>query len=106
MYYGEKFNSISHLVGAALALIGLGALIAVGIGEGSLRTAVSFSIFGLTLVFLYTMSTLYFRLRSPKLNAIFHKLEHVFIYLLIAGTYTAYLVVSLWSEQGAKLLAG
>ncbi|MGD9660683.1 MAG: hemolysin III family protein [Porticoccaceae bacterium] len=106
MYYGEKFNSISHLVGAALALIGLGALIAVGIGEGSWRTAVSFSIFGLTLVLLYTMSTLYHSLRSPKLKAIFQKLDHVSIYLLIAGTYTPYLMVSLWSDQGAKLLAG
>lgn len=105
MYYGEKFNSISHLVGAALALMGFGALIAVGIAQDNWRTLTSFTIFGLTLVLLYTMSTLYHSLRSPKLKTIFQKLDHVAIYLLIAGTYTPYLMVSLWHGQGAILLA-
>jgi len=59
MYYGEKLNSISHLVGAALALIGFGALLTISIQAGDLSMIISFSVFGLTLVLLYTMSTLY-----------------------------------------------
>ena len=59
MYYGEKLNSISHLVGAVFALIALGALLALGIQTREAMTIIGYSTFGLTLVLLYTMSTLY-----------------------------------------------
>ena len=59
MYYGEKLNSISHLVGAVMALVGLGALLTVALQSGDPWIISSFTIFGLTLVLLYTMSTLY-----------------------------------------------
>ena len=52
MYYGEKFNSITHLVGAVLALMGLGSLLTVAIQSHSWTTIISFSVFGLTLVVL------------------------------------------------------
>lgn len=104
MYYGEKFNSISHLVGAVLALVGLGALLAVSIDRGNPRMIAGFAVFGSTLVVLYTMSTLYHSFRPPKLKKIFQKLDHVSIYLLIAGTYTPYMLVSLWGGNGPKLL--
>ena len=61
MYYGEKLNSISHLVGAVIALIALGALLALGIQTGDPLVIVGFTAFGLALVLLYTMSTLYHR---------------------------------------------
>ena len=105
MYYGERFNSISHLVGAVLALIGLGALLAVSIEHKSAAMIVSFSIFGVTLVLLYTMSTLYHSFHPPRLKKIFQKLDHVSIYLLIAGTYSPYMLVSLGDEKGALMLA-
>lgn len=104
MYYGEKFNSISHLVGAVLALMGFGALLTVAIQTRDLATVLSFSVFGFTLVLLYTMSTLYHSFHPPHLKRIFQKLDHVTIYLLIAGTYTPYMVVSLGNSLGYWML--
>lgn len=100
MYYGEKLNSISHLVGAALALVGFGALLTISIQERDPLLIISFIVFGLTLVLLYTMSTLYHSLSSASLKKLFQKLDHVAIYLLIAGTYTPYLLVSMRDQNG------
>ena len=105
MYNGEKLNSITHLVGAVLALIGFGALLTIGIQEHDPRLMVSFIIFGFTLVLLYTMSTLYHSFHPPKLKKIFQKLDHVAIYLLIAGTYTPYMLVSLHEHNGVLMLS-
>ena len=88
MYNGEKLNSITHLIGAVLALVGFGVLLTIGIQENSPWLIASFAIFGSTLVLLYTMSTLYHSFHPPRLKQIFQKLDHVAIYLLIAGTYT------------------
>lgn len=104
MYYGEKFNSITHLIGAVLALVGFGALLTVSIQEKDTLIIVSFTIFGLTLVVLYTMSTLYHSFHPPRLKEIFQKLDHVSIYLLIAGTYTPYMLVSLGDGNGPLML--
>ena len=104
MYYGEKFNSITHLIGAVLALIGFGALLTVSIQEKEPLLIVSFTVFGLTLVILYTMSTLYHSFHPPRLKKIFQKLDHVSIYLLIAGTYTPYMLVSLGDGNGPIIL--
>ena len=94
MYYGEKLNSISHLVGAALALIGLGALLSVSLLSGDSWVIVSFSVFGASMVLLYTMSTLYHSFQPPGLKRIFRIFDHVSIYILIAGTYTPYMLVT------------
>ncbi|MEH6575952.1 MAG: hemolysin III family protein [Amphritea sp.] len=104
MYYGEKFNSISHLVGAILALVGLGALLAVSIEHKSLPMILSFSLFGLTLVMLYSVSTLYHSIHQRTIKRLFRKLDHVAIYLLIAGTYTPYMLVSLADANGPLML--
>ena len=100
MYYGEKLNSISHLVGPVFALVGLGALLTIGIQLRDPWIIRSFSVFGFTLVLLYTMSTLYHSFHPPKLKYIFQVLDHVAIYLLIAGTYTPYMLVSLRDGNG------
>ena len=105
MYYGEKLNSISHLVGAALALVGLGALLTVSIQTRDPWMITSFSIFGLTMVLLYTMSTLYHSFSPPKLKRIFQVFDHVSIYLLIAGTYTPYMLVSLRDGNGWAIMS-
>ncbi len=105
MYYGEKLNSISHLVGAALALIGLGALLTVGVQSRDPWIISSFAVFGLTLVLLYTMSTLYHSFHPPHLKKLFRILDHVSIYLLIAGTYTPFMLVSLRDGNGYLILA-
>ena len=105
MYYGEKLNSISHLVGAVLALVGLGALLTVGIQSRDPWIISSFSVFGVTLVLLYTMSTLFHSFHPPKLKDLFQLFDHVAIYLLIAGTYTPYMLVSLRDGNGFLILA-
>jgi len=104
MYNGEKLNSISHLVGAVFALIGLGALLTVGFQSGDVRLTASFTIFGLTLVLLYTMSTLYHSFRPPKLKQLFKLFDHISIYLLIAGSYTPYMLVSLKDGSGPTIM--
>lgn len=105
MYYGERFNSISHLVGVVLALMGLGSLLAVSIGQNDPVMILSFSVFGFTLVLLYSMSTLYHSFHPPKLKRVFQKLDHIAIYLLIAGTYTPYMLVSLDNGSGFAILS-
>ena len=105
MYYGERLNSITHLVGAIFATMGLGALISVGFNLGSWLSLVSFSVYGITLVSLYSMSTLYHSFRSLALKNIFQKFDHIAIYFLIAGTYTPYMMVSLIDGNGPVLLA-
>jgi hemolysin III len=65
----------------------------------------SFTIFGLTLVLLYSMSTLYHSFSPPRLKKIFQKLDHVSIYLLIAGSYTPYTLVTLRDGRGPMMLA-
>ena len=105
MYYGERLNSISHLMGSVLALIGLGALITVGIQTGDLWVLFSFIVFGVTMVLLYTMSTLYHSFEPPELKRIFRIFDHVSIYLLIAGTYTPLMLVSLRGGNGWLILS-
>ncbi len=104
MYYGERFNSISHLIGAVLALMGFGALLTISIQQKEPLLIVSFTVFGLTLVLLYTISTLYHSFHPPRLKKIFRKIDHISIYLLIAGTYTPYMLVSLGDGNGPMML--
>lgn len=105
MYYGERLNSISHLVGSVLALVALGALLALGFQDGRPVVIVGFSTFGVTLVLLYTMSTLYHSFQAPRLKNVFKLLDHIAIYLLIAGTYTPLMLISVASPTSIKILA-
>ena len=104
MYHGERLNSVSHLIGGVLALIGLGALLTVGIQLRDPWIVGSFAVFGISLVLLYTMSTLYHSFHPPALKDLFQLLDHVAIYLLIAGTYTPYMLVSLREGNGFLIL--
>jgi hemolysin III len=104
MYYGEKLNSISHLVGSIFSLVALGALLVLSIQIGDPKTIVGFSVFGLTLVLLYSMSTLYHSFRSPEVKRIFKVLDHISIYLLIAGTYTPLMLISVDNSSGIMIL--
>lgn len=105
MYDSEKFNSITHLVGAVLAIMGLGSLITVAVQQQDLLLFIGFVTFGLTLVMLYSVSTLYHSFKSPLLKRVFQQLDHVAIYLLIAGTYTPFMLVTLIDSNGLWILA-
>jgi hemolysin III len=104
MYYGEKLNSISHLVGAVFSLVALGALLALSIPTRDPRIIVGYSVFGLTLVLLYAMSTLYHSFQAPRLKRVFKVLDHISIYLLIAGTYTPLMLISVNNSNGTLIL--
>lgn len=104
MYAGERINSITHLVGAVLALVGFGALLTISIQQMDARLIVGFVVFGVTLILLYTMSTLYHSFRSPRVKRVFKKLDHVSIYLLIAGTYTPFMLVTVGGVSGWVML--
>jgi hemolysin III len=105
MYYGERLNSISHLAGAVLALVGFGALLTIAIQSGEARVLLGYSVYGLTLVLLYTMSTLYHSFHPPQLKKLFKLLDHISIYLLIAGTYTPFMLISVPGTTGHTILA-
>jgi len=99
MYKGERFNSISHLVGAALALAGSGVLVTLAAMDGDTRKILSYSVYGLTLFLLYLVSTLYHAL-AGRAKRVFQVLDHQAIYLLIAGTYTPFTLVALKGALG------
>ena len=102
MYYGERLNSINHLVGAVFALMAFGSLLTVGFQSGKAFTFLGFAIFGFSLVLLYSMSTLYHSFKHPGRKKLFKLLDHVSIYILIAGTYTPLMLVSVgnWTILG------
>lgn len=104
MYYSEKFNSITHLVGAVLSIMGLGALITVAVQQQDVLLFIGFLIYGLTLVMLYSVSTLYHSFKNPFVKRVFQKLDHIAIYLLIAGTYTPFMLVTLIDGNGIWIL--
>ena len=103
VYHGEKFNSITHLVGSALSVAGLSVLVTLAVVQGDPWKIVSFSIFGATLVLLYGSSAVYHSVRSPRAKAILQKLDHNAIYTLIAGTYTPIALVTLRGPWGWTL---
>lgn len=102
MYPGERFNSISHVVGTVLAIAGAVMLINMASMQGDPWKIVSFSIYGTTLILLYSASSLYHSTRG-RAKDIFRKLDHSAIYLLIAGTYTPFALVSLGGGWGWSL---
>ena len=103
MVYGERFNGISHLVGASLATLGAVLLVVIAARMGDPWKIVSFSIYGAMLISLYVASTLYHSLRG-RAKAIWQKIDHCSIYLLIAGSYTPFALVSLRGAWGWTLL--
>lgn len=103
MYYGERFNSISHLVGAALAIAGSALLVVLAARLGDPWKIVSFSVYGTMLVALYVFSTLYHSVRG-RAKDVLRKFDHCSIYLLIAGSYTPFTLVSLRGAWGWSLL--
>lgn len=103
MYYGEKFNAVSHLVGAVLALLGATVLVVLAAMEGDPWKICSAAIYGVTLVSLYSISGLYHSLRGRS-KRILRELDHQSIYLLIAGSYTPFCLVTLRGPWGWSLL--
>ena len=102
MYYGEKFNALSHLVAAVAALGGAILLVVLAAASGDPWKIVSVSIYGATLVLLYVASVLYHSTRG-RAKDVLRELDHQSIYLLIAGSYTPFCLVTLRGPWGWSL---
>jgi len=96
----DRANSLTHAVGAGIFVAGLALIIVLASLTGDPWKIVSVSIYGATLVILYTISTLYHSVKSIKVRRVFRILDHVSIHLLIAGTYTPFMLVSLRGPFG------
>lgn len=96
----ELISSISHGVGALLGVAALVLCIVRGAIAGDAWKVVSGIIFGATLIILYTMSCLYHALKVNRAKRVFRVIDHCTIFLLIAGTYTPYTLVSLRETVG------
>jgi hemolysin III len=102
---GEEIaSSVTHGVGGLLAIAGLAVLVTFAAIRGSAWHVVGCSVFGATMVLLYTSSTLYHAIRAPRAKRILQRLDHAGIFLLIAGTYTPFTLVSLRGPWGWSLL--
>ncbi len=102
MANGERFNSVSHLVGAALALLGAVVLVGSAIRLGDGWRIISFALYGLALVTQYLTSFLYHSASGPA-KPLLRQLDHCMIYLLIAGTYSPFTLVTLRDRWGWPL---
>lgn len=105
MDHGEHFNTLTHGVGAVLALGGAVVLIVLASLDGDPWKVVGVSIYGLTLVVMYSASVLYHGLRG-RAKGVLRRLDHQSIYWLIAGSYTPFCLIALrgawgWSLFGA-----
>lgn len=98
----ELWNAITHGIGLVLSIPALVMLIIFAIDRGTVEHIVSFTIFGTTMFLLYLMSTLLHSM-PVKYKKVFSILDHSAIYLLIAGTYTPFLLVSLNGALGWTL---
>lgn len=101
---GEEIaNWATHGVGLVASIVGLTVLIVSSSVRGDAWHVVSFTVFGLTLLSLYAASTLYHAQRDPRIKSLFRRLDHAAIFLLIAGTYTPFLLTHLRGPWGWSL---
>lgn len=101
----EKWNVRTHAFGWGLSVIGWVLLVIKGWESGELRALVAFIVFGTSMVMLYAASTCYHNCKSAALRYKLKILDHVAIYLLIAGTYTPFTLVTLHGRTGWILFA-
>lgn len=102
--FGEELaHAITHGLGILLSIIGLTVLVARASVYGDTRQVVAVSIFGATLVLMYTASTLYHSIPHPRAKRVLRVVDHSLIYFLIAGTYTPFTLVTLQGPWGWSL---
>lgn len=101
----EVFNSVSHGVGALLSVIGASVIITLAACFGDVRAVLSCTVYGVSLVVLYTMSTLYHAFPFEKVKNIFRIFDHTSIFILIAGTYTPCCLLALEGNPKGTIVA-
>lgn len=101
---GEEIaNSITHGVGAVLSVAGLVVMIVIASVHRSAWQTAAFAVYGISLVLLYISSTIYHGLANNRAKQVFQVLDHCAIYILIAGTYTPFTLVTLRGPSGWML---
>ena len=103
MIPGERLNGFTHLAGTVLALAGGLTLVSIAASRHDPWRTASFAVYGMSLFLTYFSSTFYHSSRG-RTKEIFRKLDHVSIYLLIAGTYTPFALVALHGTWGWRLM--
>ncbi|NQD37840.1 hemolysin III family protein [Permianibacter sp. IMCC34836] len=101
----ELANAITHGLGIVLSIAALAILTGFASAYGEARHVIGVSVFGASLVLLYTASTLYHSIPSPRAKEVLRALDHSFIFVLIAGTYTPFCLVTLQGVWGWGLFA-
>lgn len=101
----EVAHALTHGIGAALSIAALIVMLSWAGTYGDVWHVVAASIYGVSLIILYTASTLYHAFPWPRLKGYFQQLDHAAIFLLIAGTYTPFLLINLRGAWGWSLLA-
>ena len=96
----DKINIISHAIGFILSIVALVLLVTHANLHGDVWHVVSFSIFGASLIILYAASTFYHSAKKPRLRKRLKIIDHASIYILIAGSYTPFTLVTLNSTIG------
>ena len=99
----ELVNAVSHGIGALFSVAALVLTVVLSTWKGNVWGVVSSAVYGGTLIILYTMSTLYHSFKVNNAKRVFRIIDHCSIYLLIAGTYTPYTLVSLRGPVGWTL---
>lgn len=102
----EFVHALTHGFGLVASVIGVAGLLFAAITRGDVWHVVGCSVFGFSLILVYATSTLYHGTQNPARKRIFRKLDHIAIYLLIAGTYTPFTLAKMQWPEGAALLAG
>ncbi|MBQ7876543.1 MAG: hemolysin III family protein [Clostridia bacterium] len=100
----EIFSSVTHGVGALMAIAATVLVIVMAAIRGNTMGVVGGSIYGGTMIVLYTMSTLYHSITNQTAKKVFRVIDHCSIFLLIAGTYTPYCLCTLWGHGGLGIL--
>ena len=101
----ERINISSHAFGLLLSIAALALLVSHATASGDVWHIVSFSIFGSSLIILFAASTIYHSARDPGLRARLRVVDHASIYVLIAGTYTPFTLVTLNGSVGWTIFA-
>lgn len=102
---GEEIaNALTHGIGALLGVVALTLMIVMSARYSDAARLISALIYGSSLVLLYLTSTLYHSIQSPRAKKLFQILDHCAIYILIAGTYTPFMLISLKGTWGYSLL--
>ena len=99
----ELANSLTHGLGCLLSIIGFFFLLQIPLAEGNSWKLLAFGVYGLSLITLYSASTLYHSFQNKRLKHIFHVMDHCAIYLLIAGSYTPFTLIPLHGFWGWTL---